>query len=266
MSAQSKYYNTGGGELFFTPITNGVLGSESAFGQTENVTFSSEIETLTHDNTEGKTIFEDMNILKKITGKIAIDTVEISPDMLSKAFLGTNNSTPIIADAITGTASLGFVTCTELDVAYDIGVKHLDVGTIVVKDDTDTTTYTLDTDYTLTTKGDVTTITAKTGGAITALDVVHVTADNVAYSDIRIEAFMNSKLEGKLRFVSQSANGTSYTYTFHKVSLLASGDFMLKSPEELAKLSFEGAMLASELVTGNGESKLFKIEGSELTI
>jgi len=263
--AQSKYYNTGGGVLYFSPIVDGVVGTEEDFGGTENVAFSSEIETIEHDNTEGSVIVEDLSILKKISGKLAIETVEISPEMLTKAFLGTNLTTSIAVNAITTTPALGFVTATALDEAYAIGVRNLDVSTIVVKDDADTATYVLDTDYTLTTTGDTTYITFPTsGGTITASDVLHITADNVAYNDIKIEAFMQSKIEGQLRFVSNPANGIAYTYTFHKVSLLASGDFGLKSPEELAKLSFEGKMLASEAITAQDESKLFVINGTEL--
>ena len=217
--AQSKYYNTGGGSLKFTPIVDGVLGTEEDFGQTENISFSTEVETLTHDNTETCTTYEDMNILKKVTGKINIETLEISPAMLTRAFLGTNDTTAVIADAIAGTADLGFVTATAFDVAYAIGVKHLDVATIVVKDATDTTTYTLDDDYSLSTMGDITYITFITGGTgvIVADDVIHITADNSAYSDISIEGYMDTKLEGVLTFTSCSANGVSYVYTFHRV-------------------------------------------------
>jgi len=265
--AQSEYYNTGGGKLYFTPIVDGVAGSEADFGQTENVSFSTEIETLTHDNTEESITVEDKSILKKVTGKLAIESIEISPDLLSKAFLADDNTVGVIADAIAGTPALGFVTIVAMDTAYDIGVKHLDVATIVVKDDTDTTTYVLDDDYSLTTLNGVTSITAITGGSggIIPDDVLHITADNVAYDDIIIEGFMQSKLEGILRFVGDSATGVSYTYTFHKVSLLASGDFALKSSDEWSKLSFEGVMLSSELITDSAESKLFKIEGTKLT-
>lgn len=267
MASQSKYYNTGGGSLKFTPIVNGVLGAEEEFGQTENIGFSTEIETLTHDNTETNVTYEDMNILKKVTGKLNIETLEISPVMLTRAFLGTNNTSSVIADAIAGTASLGFVTATALDTAYPIGVKHLDTATIVVKDDTDVTTYVLGTDYTLSTVNNVTMITFPTsGGTIVATDVLHITADNSAYDDISIEGFIDSKLEGVLTFTSDTANGVSYVYTFHRVSILASGDYTLKSSEDFAKLSFEGTMLASELVSGDGISKLFKIEGTELTV
>ena len=263
--AQSKYYNTGGGKLYFTPLVDGVLGTEAEFGGTENVSFSSEIETLTHDNTEGAVTVEDLSILKKITGKLAIDTVEVSPAMLVKAFLGSDESALVIANAIAGTPDLGFVTNTVHGDAYAIGVKHLDDTTIVVKDDTDVTTYVLDTDYTLSRMGDTTYITF-IGATIIAGDILHITADNVAYNDIKVEGFMESKLEGKLRFVSDTANGLAYTYVFHKVSLLASGDFMLKSTEEFSKISFEGSMLASELITANNESKLFVITGSEVTV
>ncbi len=264
--AQSKYYNTGGGSLTFTPIVDGVLGTEEEFGQTENIAFSTEIETLTHDNTETCTTYEDMNILKKVTGKLNIETLEISPTMLTRAFLGTDSTASVIADAIAGTASLGFVTCTAFDTAYAIGVKHLDDATIVVKDDADSVTYILDTDYTLARQGDVTYITFPTaGGTIVESDILHITADNVGYNDITIEGYTETKLEGVLTFTSCASNGVSYVYTFHRVSLLASGDFALKSSEEFSKITFEGIMLASELVSGAGISKLFKIEGTELT-
>jgi hypothetical protein len=256
--ANSKYYNTGGGQLFFTPIVGGVLGTEADFGQTENVNFSTEIETLTHDNTEGTVSVEDMSILKKITGTLTIDTIEVSPEMLMKAFLATDKST-VVATA-TATA-LADVTVTLLDTAYPIGLKH--VSNVVVQDATDTTTYVLGTDYTL----DATTgmITALSTGAITALDVLHIVADNAGYRDIQLEGFMESKLEGKLRFVGASATGINYTYTFHRVSLLASGDYGLKSTDEFAKLSFEGSMLSSENIVASDESALFLITGTELT-
>lgn len=255
--AQTKYYNTGGGALKFTPIVDGVLGTKVEFGQTENISFAVETETLTHDNTETCTTFEDMNILKKVTGKLTIETLEISPEMLQRAYLGALNRAGTTAGAITAEA----VTITALDTAYPLSVKF--VGNVVVKDDTDTTTYTEGTDYTV--NYDAGMVTALSGGAISASDIVHVDATNSAYDDITIEGFINSKLEGVLTFESCAGNGISYVYTFHRVSLLASGDYMLKSSDEFAKLSFEGTMLASELVSGDGVSKLFKIQGSEKT-
>ena len=256
MAANPKYYNTGGGELFFTPITNGVLGAEVPFGQTENVAFSSSVETITHDNTEGSVTFEDASILNKITGKITIESLEISPSMLTRAFLATDFTTTV--SAATGVTSV--VGVSAFDTPLAIGKKLL--SNVIVKDATDTTTYVSGTDYTVDAEaGTITVLSA--GGTIVVGDDLHVTYDNASYKDIRVEAFLQSKVEGKLRFVSNSANGVSYTYTFHKVSLLASGDFNLKSATEFNKISFEGAMLASELITANDESKLFVITGTE---
>ena len=254
---QTKYYNTGGGALKFTPIVDGVAGTEEDFGQTENISFSVETETLTHDNTETCTAYEDMNILKKVTGKLTIETLEISPEMLERAFLGTLTRANTVAGSITAEA----VTIVALGVGYPLSVKF--VTNVVVQDATDTTTYDLNIDYTI--DADKGIITAIDGGAITASDILHVSADYSAYDDINIEGFIDSKLEGILTFESCAGNGVSYTYTFHRVSLLASGDYMLKSAEEFIKLGFEGTMLASEIVTGDGISKLFKITGSEKT-
>ncbi len=256
--AQTKYYNTGGGVLFFAPLVDGVYGQEGEFGQTENVAFTTEQETLVHDNTESCVSYEDANILQKVTGTLNIETLEISPDMLTKAFLGTKYTTVVPA----GNVSAEGVVITDLDTSYPLTAKF--VSAVVVKDDTDTTTYVEGTDYTV--NYDDGAITALTGGAISAGDTVHVDFTNEGYADFRIEAFMNSKLEGRLRFTGCSASGLNYTYTFHKISLLSSGDFNLKSPTEFQKLAFEGKMLASEAVVGDGISKLFKIESTEKTV
>jgi len=264
--ASSDYYTTGGGKLKFSKLVNGVYQAEEDFGQTENIGFSTTIETITHDNTEGATAFEDLNILKKVTGKLNIETLEISPKMINRAFLGADNTVVIANNAISSNVSLGYLTATQLNTPYDIGIKYLTTSTILVKDDTDTDTYVLDTDYTLSTdaKTGITTITALSSGSILALDILHITAENISYNDISIEGFIDTKLEGRLVFISDAANGISYKYTFHRVSLSASGDFALKSSGEFVKLTFEGAMLASETITDVGTSKLFKIEGTSL--
>lgn len=258
MAAQSKYYNTGGGELKFTPIVNGVLGTEVDFGQTENVSFSTTVDTLTHDNTETSTTYEDMNILKKVTGKLTIETLEISPEMLERAFLGALTRTGISA----ATATAATVTVSAFDVALNIGVKYL--SNVVVKDATDVTTYVEGTDYTVNYEAGTITVLSS-GGSIAVSDTLHVTYDNAAYDDIAIEGYIETKIEGVLVFTGRSANGLNYKYTFHRVSLLASGDYSLKNASEFSKLSFEGTMLSSELVSGDGVSKLFKIEASEKT-
>jgi hypothetical protein len=255
MASKSKYYNTGGGELKFIPIVDGVLGTIEDFGQTENISFSTTVETLTHDNTETCTAFEDMNILKKVTGKLSIETLEISPTMLARAFLGAKSEVAIPS----GTNVTSNVTVTALDSTLDIGVKFL--NNVVVKDDTDSTTYDLGVDYTINNKKG--TIKVIDGGAISLNDTLHLTYDNDAYGDITIEGFIHSKLEGVLIFESCAGNGLDYKYTFHRVSLLVNGDYSLKNATEFNKLSFEGTMLASELVNGDGVSKLLKIESSE---
>ncbi len=260
MSAQSKYYSTGGGELFFTPISDGAYGTETAFGQTENVAFSAEVETLIHNNTENSVMVEDLSLLKKITGKISLDTVEISPEMLTKAYLGENNTSGVTADG-----TLNDIASVVMDTEYELELKHLTLTSVTA----DTAgALTLDDDYSIRVENNVTYITFITGGSagLVADETITFVSTNLAYNDISIEGFLNSKLEGKLRFVSAPANGVAYMYTFYRVSLLASGDFNLKSAEELSKLSFEGTMLASEIDgDGSATSKLFKIEGTELT-
>ena len=185
MASKSSYYNTGGGGLKFTPIVDGVLGSQEEFGQTENVSFSTEMETLTHDNTETCVTYEDINILKKVTGKLNIETIEISPLMLERAFLGkTTRVTKASGSDITSN-----VTIVALGMVYTIGVKYL--SNLVVKDDGNVETYVEGTDYMVNLNKGL--ITAIDGGDITAGDILNLTYNNVEYDDINIEGFINSK-------------------------------------------------------------------------
>ena len=258
MASKSKYYNTGGGELKFTPIVDGVVGTQVDFGQTENVSFTTAVETITHDNTESCTTFEDMVLLKKVTGDMTIETLEISPEMLERAFLGKLNR--VETASATGTATT--VDIVALDTKYSVDGKKF-LSNVVVKNSDDSVTYVEGTDYTVDYNKGL--LTALSGGGISAGDTVDVTYDNAQYDDIDIQGFTDSKLEGILVFESCAGNGLNYTYTFHRVSLNASGDYSLKSPTDFVKLSFKGKMLASELVTGSGMSKLFKIESAEKT-
>ena len=256
MAAQSKYYSTGGGELKFTPIVNGVLGTEVDFGETENVDFSTTVETIKHDNTEGAVAFEDLNILKKVTGKLLITTVEASPAMLERAMLADLDTHHV--DKATGTKLDDYVV-NGLDVAHFLGTKFM--SNVVVENSDDSTTYVEGTDYTM--QYDAGKITILSSGGIADGDKIDITFDNAEYNDYNLEGYEKTKIEGILVFQSHAANGLSYVYTFHKVSLLASGNFSLKSDKDIAKLSFDGVILASELVTGDGVSKLFNIKATE---
>jgi Prohead core protein serine protease len=73
------------------------------------------------------------------------------------------------------------ITCTALDTWYDMAHKRITPGTVVAKDAAETTTYTEGTDYVVDYAGGR--FRALTGGGITALDVVHVTA--YTYTAIR---------------------------------------------------------------------------------
>ena len=256
MAAQSKYYNTGGGELKFTPIENGVLGTKVDFGQTENMDFSTSVETIKHDSTEGSVAFEDLNILKKVTGKLSIATVEISPEMLGRGTL--SDVTTIDTPKATATKLDDYVV-NGLDTKHLLGTKFM--SNVDVENSDDSTTYVEGTDYTM--SYDEGAITILSSGGIADGDKIDITFDNAHYADYNLEGYTKSKIEGVLEFVSHAANGLSYTYTFHKVSLLASGSFSLKSDKDLAKISFDGVLLSSEFVTGDGVSKLFNIKSTE---
>ena len=131
-----------------------------------------------------------------------------------------------------------------------------------VRDDTDTTVYVENTDYTI--NYDKGTITAIAGGAITAGDTVHTTYDNTAYKAWTIAAFTTKAATGKLRLEACAVEGMDIEYTFEKITLKLNGSFSIVSAEDFASLALQATVLSDDLITDPSKSKIVNIRGDDL--
>lgn len=257
MASTAKDYSQrrlGGGKLYIDEYDDqGVLTGEEWFGITENLVQTVEQEFITIDNTEGCQILEDAKILSKTTVTLAWDTKNISPVNLARAFLGDKTENTVVA----GTGA-DVTDPVVLDVAIPLDFKF--ATNIVVQDETDLITYTLGTDYTVDDSGATVTVTPITGGAITALDILHIGYDYAEYTDGLIKALQNASLSGKLRFAMCNSQGFDYEITYHKADISSAGDFSLKANEDAGMLSFTASVVKLDTV-----DNLFEIEYAELT-
>ncbi len=104
------------------------------------------------------------------------------------------------------------VAIVALDVAYDIAHSRVIPNTLVVKNAAETTTYVEDTDYTVDYENG--TITAITGGAITAGSTIHLTAYSYAVGATSLgdsAVLTNSNIDDKVnKLISARANNALF--------------------------------------------------------
>lgn len=243
----------GGGKLYINEFDDtGALTTEEWFGITEELVQTVEQEFITIENTEGTSKFDDTKVLSKTTITLAWKTKNVSPVNIKRAFLGDKTENVIASG--TDAQVTGAVV---LDTAIPLNYKF--ASNIVVKDATDSTTYVLDTDYTVDTTVEPYTVTPLSTGSISASDVLHIGYDYAGYTEGLIKAFVLAKIEAQLRFKMANSLGSDYDITYPKCTVSSDGDFDLKAVEDAGYLSFKAT------VVKYGTEPLFKVEYAELT-
>lgn len=176
-------------------------------------------------------------IVLTVTGTAASGTLNI---------IKTNATAYVDDEALTGGVA-GAATANGTEAAST-------VKNVLVQDDSDTTTYTLGTDYTISTdlKDDtIGRILFLDGGSISEGDTVHVSYAYAAASYTEVRAFVNTQVEGRLRFVSDNPAGTDQELEIWRVSLTPTGDTSMIG-DDWSTLGFTGEVLKDE--TGHPDS------------
>ena len=239
--ASADYLSTGGGKLYIKSIVGGVKQPMVYFGSTDDIKLTSNVTYIEHKNTEQSVSVTDKKVATDRKATITFTSSEISPEMLSRAYMGTKATVTQAA----GTAVAQVLTNIAFDTFYDTGIVK--ITQMVVKDSTDTTTYVEGTDYTYDKNTGYITFLAS-GGTIVAGDEIHLTIDNDSYDKTLVASLKGEQLEGELIFISDPQAGEKYRYTFKKVDITATGDFALKSAD-FTTISFEGEALVDDTVT-----------------
>ena len=257
--ASSDYVTLSGVDGYWTPFISGAFTTEEDFGAIDEMTLNITEEELKHISKScGSVGIADKTVVTKTDITAEITTPEISPKMLARAFRGTLTETPVAS----GTATENSVAITALDTAYDLTKRH--VSNVEVWDTTGQsgTQYTENTDYTIDyNKG---TITALSGGAISASDTVFVTFDNESYVAWTIAGFKGDQATGKLRIEACAVEGMDIEYTFEKVTLQLSGSISLVSAEDFATIPLKANILADTTITDPSKSQTINIKGDDL--
>lgn len=226
-----------GGALFIEPYaTDGVtLGDKIAFGTTDEITLSTEVEKVQHNDTETKESVLDGDYVVGRSVSLSFTTADISPTMLSRAYLGSTSAVTQVAAVDVAVP----ITAAVINGRHDTGYRN--VTSVVVQDtEVSPTTFVEGTDYALAKKGGY--IVVLEGGSITAGIALTLTVNAPAGTGTLINAMQLDALQGRLTYTGEASVGDSHEYILEKVSLNAAGDVALKSGE-FTTISFEGSVL-----------------------
>lgn len=156
---------------------------------------------------------------------------EFSKENLARALYGDTSTL-----AQTGsTVADEVVTVVALDRWYELDYRK--ISSVVVQDDTDTTTYVLGTDYQLdTVTGRIYIID---GGSIVATDVLHVDYTYATESLNTVRGMTATSVKGFLRYIGDNARGPNYEIQIWRASVRADGAIGFIS-DEYASWSLTG--------------------------
>jgi len=198
-----------------------------------------------------------------ITYTLAYDTGTFD-FVAGEVVTGAGGATGIVL-AVTGVTATGTLTIAKTNTtAYVddevltgsiVGVAAVDsltgealatgTPTILVQDATDTTTYVAGTDYvieTLLKDNSIGRVKFLSGGTVTDAEVVHITYGYGAVVYYEIQAFKNTQVEGRLRFVSDNPAGDDQELEIWNVSLAPAGDTAMIG-DDWSTLGFTGEIL-----------------------
>lgn len=186
-------------------------------------------------------VLSAVTLPKPMTATIKFN--QMSQQLFAAAFFGTNAALTQTAGAITPAVNVTVV----LDKWVDTGVLMLD--TPIIKDDSDTTTYTEGTDYVLNKRLGM--IKAITGGAIADGDVLHMTGTKAAITGgITMKAMTKSNVRIRVKLDGQNyADGRNFITDIYQMRLNPSSDFSLIGTD-FVEATFEGVL---ETPTGYDE-------------
>lgn len=224
-------FTLGRGELHFGKFRSGsqTPGGERYLGNSPELAFTAEQETLDHFNSDRGIRKKDASVVVEIgyNGNFILD--DIMKENLAMFFLGEALEVTDSGGDITG-ENLGVV---KAGLGYQLGTSAStpagvrQVSSVVVNYGDGDTEAVEGTDYTVDLK--LARITVLEGSA---LDGVEATVDYTVEESTRLQVISKSDtIEGSLRFIAYNARGENIDYFMPWVQLTPNGDFALKGDE-----------------------------------
>lgn len=221
-------YTLGKGKVIFQAGTS-FVGNYRDLGNASVFNVSVETENLEHFSSRAGTKTKDKDIVTQIKAKGTLTLDDVNVNNLKEWFFGTT-----IAETV---QSIDPAVASDLTASLDkwVVIGKYNITGLVVKDETDVTTYVLDTDYEVDTKAGL--LRALSSGAIGDTDVLHLTYATPALNSYLIDGLKSSSAKGHIYFVGDPPVGKIQDIKGY-VSLKPTGDLSLIG-EEWQNIQFE---------------------------
>lgn len=228
-------YTLGRGELWFAQYKPGtqIPGGERYFGNTPEINFTIESETLDHYNSDRGINEKDASIVLQTNRTGSFITDNIDPYNIALFFFGSVNA---FSDA-GGQVEEERIEGVEVGLTYQLGMsdvnpvgaRAIDEATApVVTDESGDVTYVPGQDYEI--DFDLGRLTVLQGGAIEPESVLLVSYTKKANSRTRIISG-SSAIEGALRYIEYNPIGQNKVWYMPYVKVSPNGDYALKGDE-----------------------------------
>jgi len=232
--ADPMNYTLGRGELYFNKFRIGTMVGigERYFGNTPEVSFTFESETLDHYNSDRGVREKDASVILQTNRTGSFSTDNISPENLALFFFGDKD---VLTQASATAVSETFEDVQQ-GLFYQLGATQANptgvrlVTNVVVTDDATPTanTFVVGQDYQVDLQ--LGRIEILKGGDITDGTNLVVTYD-VTASTRELVVSGSQAVEGELRYIARNPTGEQIDYFWPHVKIAPNGDFALKSDE-----------------------------------
>ncbi|MRJ06250.1 MAG: hypothetical protein C6I01_01860 [Epsilonproteobacteria bacterium] len=221
-------YFIGGGQLYVS-----LDGVWKYFGQTESVQISFSTDKVEHNNSEGEVIVPDLQLTKSIKGEVTIETADLNPQTLALAFMGEYEESR--QSAQTGlSVSVTPIGGGVYPLGY-AGVKNVEVK------DSDGNVAVEGVDYSVIYPNGL--IEFATDSSFVGKDLT-ITFDVEEKVIREFKALNQTSREVGLMFIAEPLHGKREGFEIFRTILSLDGEYSLKSPEDVKKITLKGQVLA----------------------
>ncbi len=228
----NKNYTLGRGRLNFGQYRAGTQSprGERYLGNSPEITYSAEQETLDHYNSDAGINVKDASVIlsQDYTGSFTLDDINMAN--LAMFFLGDAATLTVAASTVTAEKHTGI----EPGFEYQLGTSTTNpsgvrqVASVVVRKDGETTPLVAGTDYVV--DEVLARITILEGGALAIDDDIEVDYSVEASTRDRVIS-RGQTIEGSLRYIANNPAGANIDYFMPWVKITPNGDFSLKGDE-----------------------------------
>ena len=237
-SPNTDNYTLGKGVVYFDKLEGATYMGERDLGNAPEFSFNIALEKLEHFSSRGGLKSKDKEIISQITPGITFTLDELSKENLAMLTL---------ADIVEITQTTASVTNESHIARLDkrVSLAYRDISAVTVTDAGAATTFVQGQDYEIDTelKDDaIGRILILASGSITEALPLEISYTYGTLTYTQIQAFNNTVIEGRLRFVSDNPVGTQQELEIWRVSLTPSGDTAMIG-DDWSTLGFTGEIL-----------------------